>query len=135
MEKAPAEPRFSFSPSGGGDRFHRCRSSSRRTVRLRISCPSGERSTSSTVARSSSRKASFLAKASNTAPALSPWAAGAALGRGAGRPAGADFLLGMLTAACLLLFLRGLLGSTDRGRRLLARLQAFKNSLVGKGAA
>ena len=53
----------------------------------------------------------------------------------AGRPAWADFLLGMLTAAFLLLFLRGLLGSTARGRRLLARLRAFKNSLVGKGAA
>ena len=41
---------------------------------------------------------------------------------------------GMLTAAFLLLFLRGLLGSTDRGRQLLARLRAFKDSFVGKGA-
>ena len=53
----------------------------------------------------------------------------------AGRPAWADFLLGMLTAAFLLLFLRGLLGSTARGRRLLERLRAFKSNLAGKGAA
>ena len=80
-----------------------------------------------------------------TTPTRGPWAAAAfALWAAclaitnaapAGRPAWADFLLGMLTAACLLLFLRGLLGSTDRGRRLLARLRAFKNGLVGKGAA
>ncbi len=53
----------------------------------------------------------------------------------AGRPAWADFLLGMLTAAFLLLFLRGLLGSTVRGRRLLERLRALKKGLAGKGAA
>lgn len=72
-----------------------------------------------------------------SAAAFALWAACLAITNStpAGRPAWADFLLGMLTAACLLLFLRGLLGSTDRGRRLLARLQAFKNSLVGKGAA
>ena len=69
--------------------------------------------------------------------AFALWAACLAITNAApaGRPAWADFLLGMLTAASLLLFLRGLLGSTDRGRRLLARLRAFKNSFVGKGAA
>ena len=72
-----------------------------------------------------------------SAAAFALWAACLAITNAApaGRPAWADFLLGMLTAACLLLFLRGLLGSTARGQRLLERLRAFKNSLVGKGAA